>query len=253
MQREQREQTAATTGHGESSTTGAIENARRVVLARRRLDTATHADSEAHLLAIPLSGDHGTATAICGLRLPADDLETVTPGAGRWCTMCFVSHVTGSSPVLAPSPYTGSGCRSAGTAYRELGWPVTVRGEGVSVNLDLDVDAAAFVIPAVLAAEVADVLVRRRCAPPVLAHPALPAHRVILAGERFPVALGWPTGVHRITGTVMLPPTVTAHGPIQWVRPPQPNSLRLCREIDVLTALRTALHEPPRPSTPASR
>ncbi|MGH3797309.1 MAG: hypothetical protein ACRDSP_20740 [Pseudonocardiaceae bacterium] len=126
-------------------------------------------------------------------------------------------------------------------AYRRLGWPVAVRGDQVSLNLDVDVDAVAVVIPAVLATEVADILTRRRCPPPVLAHPAMPTHRVIVAGERFPVPLAWPTGIHRATGTLLLPPTVSAQGQLCWVRPPVSHALKLCREVDVLAALRTAL------------
>jgi hypothetical protein len=77
----------------------------------------------------------------------------------------------------------------------------------------------------------------------------LPAQRVFLAGERYGVALGWPAGVHRVTGTLLLPPAVTAHGLVRWVRPPQPHALRLCREIEVCAALMTAVREPP-PSSP---
>lgn len=108
----------------------------------------------------------------------------------------------------------------AALAYRELGWPVRVRDEQVSLNLDLDLDVVAVVIPGVLAGRVAEILTGRRCPPVVLAHPALAGYRVFLAGERFGVPLGWPTGVHRVTGTVLLPPTVTVHGPVGWVRPP---------------------------------
>ncbi|MGH4026460.1 MAG: hypothetical protein ACRDRV_17935 [Pseudonocardiaceae bacterium] len=108
----------------------------------------------------------------------------------------------------------------AALAYRELGWPVRVRGEQLWLNLDLDLDAVAVVIPGVLAARVAEILVGRRCPPTVLAHPALAGQRVFVAGERFDVALGWPAGVHRVTGTLLLPPTVTVNGPVRWVRPP---------------------------------
>lgn len=147
----------------------------------------------------------------------------------------------------ATLPETGT---SAVSAYRELGWPVTLRGERVSLNLDLDLDAVAVVIPVVLAARVAEILAERHCRPAVLAHPALPVHRVIVAGERFGVPLSWPVGVHRVTGTLLLPPTVTAHGPVRWVRPPRPHTLQLCREFDVCAALCTASREPP-PSSPS--
>lgn len=42
---------------------------------------------------------------------------------------------------------------------------------------------------------------------------------------------------HRITGALPLPPTVTTHGPVCWIHPPQPGALRLCREFDVFAAL----------------
>ncbi|MGH3903853.1 MAG: hypothetical protein ACRDTE_06655 [Pseudonocardiaceae bacterium] len=139
-------------------------------------------------------------------------------------------------------PDTVAGRLQAVAAYQRLGWPVAVRGDQVSLNLDLDMDAVAVVIPAVLATEVADILTRRHCPPPVLAHPAMPTHRVIVAGDRFPVPLTWPTEIHRTTGTLLLPPTVIAQGQVCWVRPPVPHALQLCREIDVLAALRTAPH-----------
>lgn len=247
---------------------------RAVVLVRQR--SVERTEPEVHLVPLPLRGEAGrrdAVRALCGWRLRADHLETVRPGTGRWCTNCFVVHVIGnpsspapSTPALAQCPgatdpgtadpaaaghgMTGSGATGAdpvagrltvGVAYQRLGWPVTLRRDQVALNLDLDVDAVALVIPAVLATEVAEILIRRRCPPPMLAHPAIPTHRVIVAGERYPVPLGWPTGVHRVTGTLLLPPTVTTEGPIYWVRPPQPDALRLCREIDVIAALRAAL------------
>ncbi|MGH3907803.1 MAG: hypothetical protein ACRDTE_27030 [Pseudonocardiaceae bacterium] len=151
---------------------------------------------------------------------------------------------TQARSVVPGTANTKTGPLSAGLAYRQLGWPVVLRGDNVSLNLDLDVDAVALVLPATLGMEVTDVLVRRRCPPAVLAHPALPAHLIIVAGERFPVPLAWPPGVHRVTGTLLLPPTVTAYGPVQWVRPPQPHALKLCREVDVCAALRTAISDP---------
>lgn len=127
---------------------------------------------------------------------------------------------------------------AAGVAYRRLGWPIGLRGTEVSLNLEVDADAVALLIPTGLATEVAEILIRRRCPPPVLAHPALPDYQVILAGEPFPVPLNWPVGVHRVTTTVLLPPSATVYGPVCWVRPPVPDALRSCREVDVLAALR---------------
>jgi hypothetical protein len=92
---------------------------------------------------------------------------------------------------------------------------VTLRRNEIALNLnlDLDMDAVALILPALLATEVADIFTRRRCPPAVLAHPAMPGHQVIPAGERYPVPLAWPTAVPRVTGTVLLPPTPTARGP----------------------------------------
>lgn len=231
--------------------TRATRHARRVVLARYRPGSTGEDEHTVHLVPLPLSSaESGAADALCGRRLRSDEIETVTPGDGMWCTLCCLAHVTGSPPApdTAKTVIAAEQERAA-VAYREVGWPVTLRGDQVSLDLDRDVDAVALVIPAILASEVTGVLVRRRCPPAVLAHPALPAHRIILAGERYGVRLTWPTGVHRVTGTLLLPPTMTAHGPVQWVRPPQPHALKLCREIDVVAALRTALSDQP-PSSP---
>ncbi|MGH4025185.1 MAG: hypothetical protein ACRDRV_11465 [Pseudonocardiaceae bacterium] len=137
---------------------------------------------------------------------------------------------------------------AAAQAYQRWGWPVTARGDQVCLDLDSDPGraAVAVVIPAGLADQVAEVLAGRRCAPAMLAHPTLDSHQVIVAGERFGVPLSWPPGVHRIvTGTLLLPPTPTAHGPVRWVRPPGPLALKLCREVDVRAALSTVLQRLP--------
>jgi hypothetical protein len=75
----------------------------------------------------------------------------------------------------------------------------------------------------------------------MLAHPYAPEHRIVLTAERYGVRLPWPAGVHQITGVLLLPPTVTPRGPVTWIHPPQADFLRLCREIDLFRALRTAL------------
>lgn len=109
------------------------------------------------------------------------------------------------------------------------------------VQLSLHQDVSALAIPVQLCTEVTEILTRRRCMPPVLAHPYTPEHRIVLTGERYEMALPWPAQVHQITGVLLLPPTVTPRGPITWARPPWEDSLRLCREIDLFGALRTAL------------
>lgn len=177
-------------------------------------------------------------------------VELVRPLPVTGSTADHTVHLTGH-PVAPGGAGAASGPAlvAAALAYRELGWPIIVGDQQVSLNLDHDVDAVALVVPAHLAAPVAEVLAGRRCPPAALAHPALPGQWLFLAGERFGVPLAWPAGVHRITGTVLLPPTVTGHGRIRWVHPPRPGALSLCREIDLCAALTTVLHRPP-PAAP---
>jgi hypothetical protein len=162
----------------------------------------------------------------------------VSPDAGQ----------RGAAQPIPDGAGLGASPEAAAQVYRAWGWPVTVCGEQVCLDLDADQGrgAVAVVIPAGLTEQVAEVLTGRRCAPAVLAHPALGSHRVIVAGERFGVPLSWPPGVHRIvTGMLLLPPTPTARGRLRWVRPPTPLALRLCREVDVRAALSTVLPRPP--------
>jgi hypothetical protein len=105
--------------------------------------------------------------------------------------------------------------------------------------------ALALLVPTPLASLMLPILALRHCPPLGFTHPATPEHWVLLGGEPYPVALGWPAGVHRISTRVLLPPTVTPHGPLRWVHPPRPDRLRLTREIDILAAIRTALAAPP--------
>jgi hypothetical protein len=86
------------------------------------------------------------------------------------------------------------------------------------VRLSLHREVSAVAIPASLCTEVMEVLTRRRCAPPVLAHPDTPKYWIVLTGQRFGVRLPWPAHVHEITGVLLLPPTLTPRGPITWAR-----------------------------------
>lgn len=128
---------------------------------------------------------------------------------------------------------------ATGACYQGWGWPVVRHRDQVRLSLERNVSALAVPIP--LCTKVIEILTRRRCAPAALAHPYTPDHHVVLTGERYGVTLPWPAPVHRVTGVLLLPPTVTARGPITWIRPPQADSLSLCREIDLFAALRTAL------------
>lgn len=159
------------------------------------------------------------------------------------CTVCVISRITDATVAGTPS---GSGPDSAdtvglaadGDTCREWGWPVTLHHD--QVHLSLEHHVAALAIPTPLCAEVLTILTQRRCTPPVLAHPYAPEHHIMLTGEQYGLPLPWPAQVHQITGVLLLPPTFTPRGPITRVRTPQPDSLRLCREIDLFAALRDA-------------
>lgn len=168
--------------------------------------------------------------------------------------MCPAHCVSSATPVPVPPPTPVSTPtigpltddtrpRPAALDYHAWGWPVTLRRN--QVWLTLEPDTVALVIPALPAAQVTAILSQRHCPPPVLVHPDTPEHRLLLAGEPYGVTLPWPPGVHRATGALPLPPTRTPHGPVTWVHPPQPDALRLCREVDVFAALRTALRNDP--------
>lgn len=220
--------------------------ARPVVLIRVRPGQVAESARVVHLA--PLPGDGvGVVTTLCGALLRTEDCESPTPGQGMPCDRCLASHLTGwppPDPAQSCSDITnlGTGARSAALGYRSWGWPVLLRRD--QVWLSLTVDAVALVIPTPLATDVAALLAHRRCPPAVLAHPDLPDHQVLLSGERYGPPLPWSPDVHRVTDAVPLPPSSTAGGPLTWVRPPGPGSLKHCREIDVATALR-ALREPP--------
>lgn len=178
-------------------------------------------------------------TALCGALLRCEDVEPVTPGQGMPCMVCVLSHVADGPP---PSPVTTGDTRVdmdplvATAGYRAWGWPVLARRD--QIRLNLDGDTGALIIPVLLGTEVTAILATRRCPVPVLAHPYAPEHRILLVAERFVVTLPGPPGVHQITGTLLLLPTVTPRGPITWIQQPEPDALPLCREIDVLAALR---------------
>jgi hypothetical protein len=48
----------------------------------------------------------------------------------------------------------------------------------------------------------------------------------VITGERYGVELPWPVSVHRVTGVLLLPPTVTLRGPITWVQALRAESLQ---------------------------
>lgn len=225
----------------------ATAGARRVVLVRYLPDLpgiAAGAVRTVHLIPLPVRGDAGAFNALCELRLGAELIETVTPGEGTPCALCFVAHLSGSATQPAPdSIEVTAGPLLAAAGYRALGWPVSVHREQVALRLDGD--AVALIIPTTLAAKVTAILATRRCPAPVLAHPQAPAHRIVLAGEPFGVPLPWPDEVRTATGAVLLPPTLTPSGPITWVELPDTHMLAYCREIDVFGAVHTLAQSQP--------
>jgi hypothetical protein len=214
---------------------------RPVMLLRYRPGVVGETARTVHVVPLPPDGQAGVVGALCGAVLMLPDMETVIPGAGMPCTDCVLT-LGRSTPAIGEPPAgssaEGAGLAAGGLAYHGWGWPVTVHGDQIGLSLCREVSAWAMPVP--LCTDVTRILTDRGCAPPVLAHPDTPEHRIILTGERYGVRLPWPHDVHQVTGVLLLPPTVTPHGPITWTQPPQEDSLRGCREIDLFGALRTA-------------
>lgn len=227
---------------------------RAVVLVRYLPGAVGQAARTVHLVPHPGAvAPRAAVTALCGALLICEQIETVTPGQGMPCTMCLLLRSSTpqqlpTMPAKADDPHgdnaAAPGPLAAAIGYRAWGWPVSPRRD--QVMLDLDREVVALLIPTGLATDVAPILVAWRCPAPILAHPDAPDHRVVLTGEPFDAVLPWPPGVQHATGTLPLPPTVTPRGTVTWVHlPAEPDALRLCREIDVFAAVRTASRDLP--------
>ena len=227
------------------------------MLVRPRPGLAGQAARTVHLVPHGICVASGAAvSAVCGALLVGERIETVVPGEGMPCTMCLLLRCrtpklpASADPPPLPNNAIGEGIPTTGATptvaagvYRAWDWPVSLRGD--RVLLLLSGQAGAAIIPTGLAIEVVTILAARGCQVPVLAHPHAPEHRAVLSGEPYGVPLPWQPQVHIATGTLPLPPTVTPRGPVTWVQRPQPYGLRMCREIDVFAAVRTALRAPP--------
>jgi hypothetical protein len=179
--------------------------------------------------------------ARCGAVLIPGDLEAVAPGEGMPCVACVLCCATDAATAVMPpigdSDWVDTaGSALSGVAYQQWGWPVTLHGD--QVRLGLEGAVSAWMVPARWCAGVIRVLIQRRCAPLVLAHPYAPEQHIVLTGEKFGPRLPWPREVRQVSGGLLLPPSCTPRGPITWITIPQPDSLRLCREIDLFAALR---------------
>jgi hypothetical protein len=211
-----------------------------MMLVRHRSRTTDQTTHAVHLAPLPDRHLAGTVATLCGALLRLDDIDNSSQGMP--CTLCLLHHVTATAPaVVAPvdSPDSDDAGLFNGVGYQAWAWPVTQHRDQIQLTLDCDISALAIPIP--LSTEVIQLLTARHCDPAVLAHPYTPEHHLILTGERFPAPLPWPPGVHQITGTLLLPPTMTPLGPITWIRPPHQDSLHLSREVDVYAALRAIL------------
>lgn len=232
--------------------TEAAPGARSVVLARYRPGMAGETARVVHLIPLPFRAvTAGAVRALCGALLGAEQIETVQPGDGMPCTLCYLAHLSRSAPPRpSPAPTTepppdvpGPSTLGSAVGYQALGWPVTLRRD--QVLLHLDNQAVALTMPTGLATDVATLLATRRCPAPVLAHPHVPEHLILLAGEPFGVPLPWPDEVQTATAPVPLPPTLTSAGPVTWVHLPDSHALRSCREIDIYGALHTLVQGQP--------
>ncbi len=172
--------------------------------------------------------------------------EQAPPGSARAPDFRFAA-ATGKLRGTSPHPATvplGKGIHGetdplvAAVCYQAWGWPVTACGH--QVWLTLEPDTVALAIPVLLAAQLTGILHHHHGPLSALINPETPEHWVLLARRCAEGALPWPAWVHRATGTLALPPTMTAHGPITWTHPPEADALRPCREFDVFAALRTA-------------
>ncbi len=235
-------------GHRGRDASAAVAAARPIMLVRYRPGVVGETARVVHVVALPTDEQAdeqaGAVGTLCGAALMLDDIETVTPGQGMPCTACLVTQTLRTSPAEEPpADGPGAGLATGGSCYQQWDWPVIVHHDQVRLSLYRDVSALAIPIP--LSTEVTQILHQRRCAPPVLAHPHTPDHHILLTGERYGMPLPWPSQVHQVTGVLLLPPTITPRGPITWIHPPRPDSLRLCREIDLFGALRTALNASP--------
>lgn len=245
---------SASNDHHPGARHTAVAGVQSLVLLRYRPGLTGHTARTVHLVPMPLRGAD-TITALCGVALHPDQVEAVSPGQGMPCTHCLLCHHSTSGmpspltedPSTAPQPMPRDCADTtplrAATQYRTWGWPVTLRGD--HVQLDLNDDVVALIIPVPLAVSLTATLRQRRCLPAVLTHPYSPGHQVLLTGERYGVTLPWPPSVQRVTGALLLPPSVTPRGPITWIHPPEPYTLRHCREIDVIAAIRLVLRTPP--------
>lgn len=215
-----------------------------VMAVRQRAETAGDTERVVHLAALPAPSASGLISTLCGALLAMEQTEVADQGSGVPCSICLILRAAAENPVtpvdgLPLAGPTPTHRRANPEGYAALGWPVTVRGDQVLLNLDGDVTA--LILPVSLAEQVVHVLITQARPAPVLTHPDAPEHRILIAGEPYGIPLPWPEEVRVATGHLPLPPTVTPRGAVTWAHLPDGHSLSFCREIDLSGALHTAL------------
>lgn len=178
--------------------------------------------------------------ALCGSLLPPGAVELVALGTGLPCSACLTLRTltvapVGPDPARIPGP-TPITQRATPAGYAALGWPVSTRGEHVSVRLGTEL--VAYLVPHELADRTHQVLRDRERPAPVLAHLHLPGQRIVLAQSPFGVPLPLPERVQPVRGSLPLPTGPAARGLVRWVHLPDGHPAGFAREIDLCAALR---------------
>ncbi len=198
-----------------------------------------------HLAVRPAQPASGAISTVCGALMAREQLEVAELGSGVPCSLCLILRAATEQPVTPARELSAAGPtpthrRVSPEGYAALGWPVTLRGDQVSLTLDGEVTA--LVLPTALAEQTMQVLIAHARPAPVLTHPDAPEHRVLIAGEPYGIPLPWPDEAQVVTGHLALPPTVTPRGAVTWAHLPDGHALTLCREIDLIGAIYTARH-----------
>jgi hypothetical protein len=118
---------------------------------------------------------------------------------------------------------TGDLLRHASHQYwLELGWPTTVDGDQLAVELDDDIWGLR--MPTTLAVELVALLRRGDLSCPVIDLPGQQGVVMLLEPTEVESALPFPTQVGKMPSgcRVPLPPSMTARGPVRWLTRHEP-------------------------------
>lgn len=221
-----------------------------VLAVRQRAETVGNTGRAVHLAVLPARSASGLISTFCGALLATEQTEPANLGSGMPCSQCLIFRATTEKPItpadeLPLAGPTPTHRRASPEGYAALGWPVTVRND--QVRLTLNGDVTALILPVNPAEHVVHIVTAQARPAPVLTHPDVPQHRILIAGEWYRVPLAWPDEVRVATGQLPLPPTVIPRGTVTWAHLPDGHPLSFCREIDLLSAVHTALRPIGRP------